>query len=204
MRTTHSNTFYKKAQQLIPGGVNSPVRSWNSVGGQPIFISHAQGSTITDVDENTFIDYVCSWGPLLLGHADPDVIHAISRTAQSGTTFGAPHPLEIKLAEQIINAMPSLEMIRFVNSGTEATMSAIRVARAFTKRDKIIKFIGGYHGHADFLLAKAGSGMITFGLPDSAGVPKQLTETTLLAQYNNIQAVEKLFHIYPEEIAAVI
>ncbi|HVA97129.1 MAG TPA: glutamate-1-semialdehyde 2,1-aminomutase [Candidatus Acidoferrales bacterium] len=204
MVTTRSKQLFAKAEKYIPGGVNSPVRAWKSVGGDPLFIARGKGSYIYDADNNKYTDYCLSWGPLILGHADPHVIKSICQTAKQGTTFGAPNALEIELAEKISNAIPSIEMIRFVNSGTEATMSAIRVARAYTKRDKIIKFIGGYHGHADFLLAKAGSGITTLGIPDSAGVPKKITASTLLAPYNNLKAVEDLFNKYKQEIAAVI
>jgi glutamate-1-semialdehyde 2,1-aminomutase len=204
LKKTTSKNLFAKAEKLMPGGVNSPVRAWNSVGGHPLFIAKGEGSKIVDADGNTYIDYVCSWGPLILGHADPEVIHAISEAAKLGTSYGAPNKLEIALAQRITKAMPSIEMIRFVNSGTEATMSAIRLARAYTKRDKIIKFIGGYHGHADFLLAKAGSGVATLSLPDSSGVPQEIAGTTLLAPYNNIEAVEKLFAAYKGQIAAII
>jgi len=198
----------------MPGGVSSPVRAWKSVKGEPVYIVRGEGSKVIDADGNVYIDYVCSWGPLILGHADHDVVRNIYQTAKAGTSFGAPSVLEIELAEKIINALPSIEMLRFVNSGTEATMSAIRLARAYTKRQKIIKFSGGYHGHADFLLAKAGSGIMTLsnpasakamaGKPDSAGVPKQITATTLVATYNDLDSVEKLFYQYKNDIAAII
>lgn len=188
----------------MPGGVNSPVRAWKSVGGSPIFIEKGKGSKITDANGRSYIDYVMSWGPLILGHAQEDVIGALSKTARYGTSFGAPNKLEIELAKRIVNAVPSIDKIRFVNSGTEAIMSAIRLARAYTKRDKIIKFIGAYHGHADFLLAKSGSGIITLGIPDSAGVPNEVTKTTILAPYNNIRAIKKIFDKFRKEVAAVI
>lgn len=204
MKTIQSQQLFIKAQKYIPGGVNSPVRAWKSVGGNPLFITKGKGAYIYDADKNKYTDYCLSWGPLILGHADPDVIRAAVAASKQGTTFGAPNQMEVELAKNICQAMPSIEMVRFVNSGTEATMSAIRLSRAYTKRDKIIKFIGGYHGHADFLLAKAGSGVTTLGIPDSAGVPKKSTESTLLAPYNDLPAVESLFKQYPNEIAAII
>src|SRR5512135_3313600 len=170
MDTTKSHQFFESAARLFPGGVNSPVRAWRSVGGEPLFIARGAGARVYDADGNEFIDYVGSWGPLILGHAEPHVVAAIQDAATRGTSYGAPSELEIELGERITSALPSMEMLRFVNSGTEATMSAIRLARAFTRRDKIVKFAGGYHGHADFLLAKAGSGVATLALPDSAGV----------------------------------
>ena len=204
MKLSHSAELLEKAQRYIPGGVNSPVRAFKAVGGKPLFIQKGQGSHIFDADGNRFIDYVCSWGPLILGHAHPQVIKAIKRTAERGTSFGAPTELEIELASTICSAMPSVEMVRFVNSGTEATMSALRLARAFTKRDKILKFSGGYHGHSDGLLARAGSGLATFGIPDSPGVPSGYAQNTLVTEYNDIEAVEQVFQRSGQEIAAVI
>jgi len=204
MSTARSKQLFARAVKRIPGGVNSPVRAWKSVGGNPLFMSKGKGAYLFDVDNNKYLDYCLSWGPLLLGHANPHVIRAVNNTIKSGTTFGASNVLEIELAEKICKAMPSIEMIRFVNSGTEATMSALRLARAYTKRDKIIKFTGCYHGHADFLLAKAGSGILSLGIPDSAGVPKQITESTLVASYNNLETVEELFTKYEGQIAAII
>jgi len=195
---------YKKACATIPGGVNSPVRAFKSVGGTPIFISKAKGSKIYDIDSNEFIDYVCSWGPMILGHAYGPIIEAIRKQAEFGTSYGAPTLLENRMAELIIEMIPSIEMVRMVNSGTEATMSAIRLARGFTGRNKIIKFEGCYHGHGDSFLIKAGSGAVTLGLPDSPGVTNSLAKDTLTAKYNNIESVEALFNEYSNDIAAVI
>src|SRR5712692_3111669 len=172
MRTRKSEKLFEKAQRVLPGGVNSPVRAFKAVGLHPPFIAKAKGAYIWDVDGNKYIDYVGSWGPMILGHAHPRIIHSIARAAKKGTSFGAPTELEVKMAELICKLMPSVEMVRMVNSGTEATMSAVRLARAYTGRDKIIKFEGCYHGHADSFLIKAGSGAATFGIPDSPGVPK--------------------------------
>jgi glutamate-1-semialdehyde 2,1-aminomutase len=202
--TVLSQKLFKEAQNYLPGGVDSPVRAFKAVGGNPLFIERGKGSHIYDVDGNEFIDYVCSWGPLILGHAHPQVIEALKRAAERGTSFGAPCELEVTLAKMISQAMPSLEMVRFVNSGTEAAMSAIRLARAYTRRDKIIKFAGCYHGHADGLLAKAGSGLATLGIPDSPGVPLSYAQNTLIAKYNDLNSVKQLFQEYPEDIAAVI
>ena len=188
----------------MPGGVDSPVRAFKAVGGTPPFIAKGKGSRIYDVDGNEFIDYVCSWGPLILGHAYPPVIEAVKKAAELGTSYGAPTELETVLAKMVCEAMPSIEMVRFVSSGTEATMSALRLARGFTKRDKIIKFAGGYHGHADGLLIKAGSGVATLGIPDSPGVPESYAMNTLVAPYNDFDAVKKLFKANPKQIAAVI
>ena len=204
MELRRSQELFEEAQKYLPGGVDSPVRAFKAVGGTPPFIKKGQGSRITDADGNDYIDYVSSWGPLILGHAHPQVIAAIQKAAENGTTFGASIELEITLAKMIVEAVPSMEMIRFVNSGTEATMSALRLARAFTGRDKIVKFAGGYHGHSDGLLVKAGSGLATLGLPGSPGVPESYTWNTLVAPYNNTEAVAKLFETYTGEIAAII
>ncbi len=204
MNTSESARLFAEAQQVIPGGVNSPVRAFGGVGGVPRFIASGSGAWMTDVDGNRYLDYVLSWGPLALGHAHPTVIAALTDALQRGTSYGAPTALENDLAERIITAMPAVEMVRFVNSGTEATMSALRLARAATGRDKIVKFAGCYHGHADMLLVQAGSGVATLGLPDSPGVPASATSNTLTAEYNDLAAVETLFAHYPEQIAAVI
>lgn len=204
MNTTKSESLFTTAQRLIPGGVNSPVRAFGRVGGIPRFIQRGDGAYIWDADGNRYIDYVLSWGPLILGHAHPTVLEAIQQTAQHGTSYGAPTELENQLAQLVIDTVPSIEMIRFVNSGTEACMSALRLARAYTGREKIIKFAGNYHGHADMLLVQAGSGVATFGLPDSPGVPKGTTENTLIAPYNDLDAVQALFEEYPEAIAGAI
>ncbi|MCL0070214.1 glutamate-1-semialdehyde 2,1-aminomutase [Dehalococcoidia bacterium] len=199
-----SQKLFEEAKQYMPGGVNSPVRAFRAVGGEPLFIRRGAGPRIYDEDGNEFIDYVLSWGALALGHAHPRVVAVLKSTLENGTSFGAPTRLENILAKIICNAVPSIEMIRFVNSGTEAVMSAIRLARAFTRRDKVIKFAGCYHGHSDGLLAKAGSGAATLGLPDSPGVPISYTQETLVASYNNLPTVERLFESHPKEIAAVI
>jgi len=204
MNITKSIALFQEAQNLLPGGVDSPVRAFRAVGGQPLFIDCGEGPYLFDVDGNRYIDYVLSWGPLITGHAHPKVIEAIQKAAAKGTSYGAPSPLEIELAKRILEFMPNIEMIRFVNSGTEATMSALRLARAYTKRDKIIKFDGCYHGHADLLLVQAGSGVATLGLPDSPGVPANTVKDTLVADFNNLESVEALFKEYPEQIAAVI
>lgn len=204
MKTTNSQQLFARAQQLLPGGVDSPVRAFRAVGGQPLFIARGEGAYLYDVDGNRFIDYVLSWGPLILGHAHPRIVRALAETAARGTSFGAPSPLEIELAELIQKFIPSIEMIRFVNSGTEATMTALRLARAFTGRHKIIKFEGCYHGHADMLLVQAGSGVATLGLPDSPGVPPATTADTLVAPYNDVDAVSRLFADFSRDIAAVI
>ena len=204
MNITKSISLFQEAQILLPGGVDSPVRAFRAVGGQPLFIDCGEGPYLYDVDGNRYIDYVLSWGPLITGHAHPKVVEAIQKTAVKGTSFGAPSPLELDLAKRIIEFMPNIEMIRFVNSGTEATMSALRLARAFTKRDKIIKFNGCYHGHADLLLVQAGSGVATLGLPDSPGVPADTVKDTLVAAFNDIDSVQALFETYPQQIAAII
>ena len=204
MKLERSQKLFDEAQRYLPGGVDSPVRAFKAVGGTPPFMVRGKGSRIYDADGNEFIDYVGSWGPLILGHAHPQVVAALQQAAERGTTFGAPTELEITLAKMISAAMPSLEMLRFVNSGTEAVMSALRLARAFTRRDKVVKFAGGYHGHADGLLVKGGSGLATLGLPSSPGVPASYAENTLVAPYNNAEATARLFRQYPEDIAAVI
>ena len=204
MRTSKSQALFTRAQNLIPGGVNSPVRAFKSVGCSPLFIASAKGSRMVDVDGNSYLDYVGSWGPMILGHAHEAVLEQICKTAQLGWSFGAPTELEIQMAEKVTQLMPDLEMVRMVNSGTEATMSAIRVARGFTGRDKIIKFSGCYHGHADYLLVAAGSGVATLDLPDSPGVPQAFAGETLLAQLNNLESVRNLFESFPNEVACVI
>ncbi len=204
MNTEKSQHLFERALQLIPGGVNSPVRAFKGVGGNPLFIGKAKGSVLIDVDGNRYIDYVGSWGPMILGHAHPRVIKAIQKTIKNGTSFGAPTELEVQLAEEVCRAVPSIKRVRFVNSGTEAVMAAVRVARGFTKRKKIIKFDGCYHGHADHLLVKAGSGLATLGIPDSAGVPQEFAGETLVARFNDILCVEEFFKKFPEDIAAVL
>ncbi len=204
MRTQRSQQLFAEARELIPGGVDSPVRAFRAVGGQPLFIDHAGGCHIVDVDGNSFVDYVGSWGPLILGHAHPTVVKALQMAAERGTSYGAPTPLESELARLITEAMPSVEMVRFVSSGTEAVMSALRVARAYTGRDKIVKFSGCYHGHSDGLLVQAGSGATTLGMPDSPGVPSAAAQLTLSLPYNDEAAVEEAFQRYPDQIAAVI
>lgn len=198
-----SEGLFARAIELLPGGVNSPVRAFRGVGGTPLFIRSAHGATITDVEGNTYIDYVGSWGPMILGHADAEVVAALAETAARGTSFGAPHELELELAEEIIDAVPSIEMVRMVSSGTEATMSAIRLARGITGRDKLVKFEGCYHGHGDSLLVKAGSGVATLGLPDSPGVPVSLAENTLTVPFNDAVALAQVFEQHAD-IAAVI
>lgn len=204
MKQRRSRELFQEAQHYLPGGVDSPVRAFKAVGECPLFIKRGQGSRVYDEDDNEFIDYVCSWGPLILGHSHPRIIEALKEAVGHGTSFGAPTELEITLAKMICAAMPSIEMVRFVNSGTEATMSALRLARAFTGRDKIVKFEGCYHGHSDGLLAKAGSGLATLGISDSLGVPSGYVRDTLVIPYNDTGMAEKLFQHYQEQIAAVI
>ena len=201
---SESHRLFTDAQAVIPGGVNSPVRAFKSVGTDPVFISSASGSKIVDVDNNSYIDYVGSWGPMIVGHANEEVLEAVFEAARKGTSFGAPTERETILAHMVIDAVPSIEKVRMVNSGTEATMSAIRVARGVTGRDRIVKFNGCYHGHADGLLVKAGSGALTLGVPDSPGVPEDYARNTLIAEYNDLGSVEELFESNKGEIAAVI
>lgn len=204
MKTEASRLLYEEAKHYIPGGVNSPVRAFQAVGGHPLFIQAGRGSRIRDVDGNEFIDYVCSWGPLILGHCHPRVMEAVEEAVKLGTSFGAPTPGEVSLARRICEAVPSIESVRLVNSGTEAVMSAIRLARAYSRRDKILKFAGGYHGHMDALLASAGSGIATLGLPGSPGVPPHVVADTIVVPYNDLEAVKTAFERYKEEIACVI
>jgi glutamate-1-semialdehyde 2,1-aminomutase len=202
-QTNRSAELFARAQELLPGGVNSPVRAFRGVGGTPRFIKSAGGATMTDVDGRTYIDYVGSWGPMILGHADPEVIDALTAALAHGTSFGAPNELEVEIAAEIVDAVPSIEMVRMVNSGTEATMSAIRLARGATGRTKLIKFEGCYHGHGDSLLVKAGSGVATLGLPDSPGVPAALAQSTITAPFNDTNALAEIFAEH-QDIAAVI
>jgi len=204
MNRSRSEQLFRRAQVIIPGGVNSPVRAFRSVGGNPAFIARGQGSHIFDADGNEYIDYVGSWGPLLLGHRHPEILAALERALSIGTSFGAPTEQEVELAEAICHAMPSIEMVRLVNSGTEATMSAIRVARGFTGRDLIVKFEGCYHGHVDSLLVKAGSGLATLGIADTQGVPRSFCDTTIALPFNSPEAVEQAFRAHGGRIAAVI
>ena len=204
MKTDRSEQLFAQSKELIPGGVNSPVRAFGSVGRTPLFIDHAKGSHITDVDGNTFLDYVCSWGPGILGHAHPEVIEAVQKACADGLTYGAPTEKELRLAELIHEAMPSVEKVRMVSSGTEAVMSAVRVARGYTGRDMIIKFKGNYHGHSDGLLVKAGSAALTTAVPDSKGVPASYTQNTLVALYNDQDSVRELMEKYKDQVAAVI
>ncbi|EDN8187099.1 glutamate-1-semialdehyde 2,1-aminomutase [Listeria monocytogenes] len=199
-----SEKAFKEAKKVLPGGVNSPVRAFNSVDASPVFMDHGKGAYITDVDGNEYIDYVLSWGPLILGHTDPAVVNAITKAALKGTSFGTPTEIETELAKLVIERVPSIEIVRMVSSGTEATMSAIRLARGYTKREKILKFEGSYHGHGDSLLIKAGSGVATLGLPDSPGVTKGLAADTITVPYNDIEGAKLAFEKYGEEIAAVI
>lgn len=204
MKHSRSEALMEKARKVIPGGVNSPVRAFKGVGGKPLFIRRGEGSRIWDEDGNEYIDFVGSWGPLLLGHRHPEIVAAIEEALEDGTSFGAPTQREIELAEAISEAVPSVEMVRLVNSGTEATMSALRLARAFTGRDLTIKFEGCYHGHVDSLLVKAGSGVATLGLPDTAGVPHSFAATTIALRYNDLAAVERAFEEHKGRVAAVI
>ncbi len=197
LNVQRSRELFAEAQTLLPGGVDSPVRAFRAVGGQPLFIDRGEGAYLVDVDGNRFVDYVLSWGPLILGHAHPEIVKALTAAAARGTSFGAPSPLEVELARLVQRAMPAMEMLRFVNSGTEATMSALRLARAYTNRPKIVKFEGCYHGHADSLLVKAGSGVATLGLPDSPGVTAGTAGDTLVARYNDLESVEELFKSNP-------
>ncbi|AEI14184.1 Glutamate-1-semialdehyde 2,1-aminomutase [Flexistipes sinusarabici DSM 4947] len=196
--------LFEESKKYIPGGVNSPVRAFGSVGGDPVFIKRAHGSKVYDINDKEYLDYICSWGPLILGHADEDVVNAVVNAAKNGTSFGAPTELELKLAKKVVENVPSMDMVRMVNSGTEAVMSAIRVARAYTEKDKIIKFEGCYHGHSDGLLVKAGSAALTFGQPSSPGVPDDYAKNTLVAEYNNLDSVKKLVEENKGEVAAVI
>jgi len=204
MSTTKSKQLFEKAKKYIPGGVNSPVRAFKSVGGDPLFIQRGEGPKFYDADENEYIDYIGSWGPHLFGHNPPFIIDALKKALKNGTSFGAPTELEVKMAQLITDLVPSIEMVRMVNSGTEATMSAVRAARGFTGKDKFIKFEGCYHGHADYFLIKAGSGALTFGVPTSPGVTKAIASDTLLADYNDINSVKKLVGEYRNQIAAII
>src|ERR1700693_285778 len=201
---TKSDHLFAQALKYIPGGVNSPVRAFRAVGGLPFFVNKAKGARLWDVDGNEYIDYVGSWGPAILGHAQPKIIRAVQQAAENGTSFGVPNPFEITMAKLICTLVPSVRKVRMCNSGTEATMSAIRLARGFTKRDKIIKFDGCYHGHADSLLVKAGSGALTFGHPDSAGVPAAFTQHTIVVPYNDEDAVKAAFAANQNQIAGII
>ena len=202
--TTRSSELFERAGRVIPGGVNSPVRAFRAVGGAPLFIKDAAGSNIADADGNTYTDYVCSWGPAILGHAHPAITEAIQQAAAHGTSYGAPTEIEIELAEEIIKAFPSIERVRLTSSGTEATMSAIRLARGATGRDRIVKFEGCYHGHSDSLLVKAGSGLATFATPDSAGVPADFARNTIVLPFNDAEALKRTFQEQGGEIACLI
>lgn len=204
MKRKKSIGLYQKALALIPGGVNSPVRAFKAIGIPPTFVDRAKGAKIWDVDGNEYIDYIGSWGPMIVGHAHPKVIGALKKSISKGTSFGAPTPLEVELAARVKKAFPSMELVRMVSSGTEAVISAIRVARGFTRRDKILKFEGCYHGHGDSLLVKAGSGAATFGIPDSLGVPEDLAKHTLTAAYNDLEGVKRLVEENPDRIACII
>ena len=201
---TQSNTLFNNAKKVIPGGVNSPVRSFSGVGGTPVYIDHAKGCYIFDTDNKQYIDYVGSWGPMILGHAHPEVINAVKQTAEKGLSFGAPTELETLMADKVCALMPSIDLVRMVSSGTEATMSALRLARGYTGRDKIVKFEGCYHGHSDSLLVKAGSGALTFGVPSSPGVPKGLANDTITLTYNDSDSVKQVFAELGQEIACII
>ncbi|HET6204682.1 MAG TPA: glutamate-1-semialdehyde 2,1-aminomutase [Planctomycetota bacterium] len=202
--TERSRSLFREALSLLPGGVDSPVRAFRAVGGEPLFVARGEGAYLEDVDGNRYVDFVLSWGPLILGHAPPAVVAALREAVGKGTSFGAPSPLEVELARRIQRFVPSLERLRFVNSGTEATMSAVRLARAFTGRVKVVKFEGCYHGHADLFLVKAGSGVATLGLPDSPGVPPSVAADTLVAPFNDLGSLERLFEENPRAIAAVV
>ncbi|MFL2915226.1 MAG: glutamate-1-semialdehyde 2,1-aminomutase [Nitrospinia bacterium] len=204
MNKNNSSRLFPMAKKVMPGGVNSPVRAFNAVGGDPLFIKRAKGSRIIDVDNNEFIDYVASWGPLIFGHAHPEIVNAIARQAELGSSYGASTELEIQLAEKVVQAVPSIELVRMVSSGTEAVMSALRLARGITRRDKILKFEGCYHGHSDSLLVKAGSGLVSLGIPECPGIVSSLAEKTLNLPYNNINKVRELFENEGKEIAALI
>src|SRR5580765_2765116 len=204
MKTTRSSRLFARAMAILPGGVDSPVRAFKSVGASPLFIRRASGAHIADVDGNTFVDYVMSWGPLIHGHAPRALVKALAAAAKNGTSFGAPSPLEVELGERVRALMPSIERVRFVSSGTEATMSAVRVARAATGRDRILKFEGCYHGHADAFLVKAGSGALTLGTPTSPGVTRAASADTLVAAYNDADSVRQIFAANRDQIAAVI
>lgn len=204
MQYQRSSSLFKEAQEVIPGGVNSPVRAFKAVGGTPIFVDNAQGAYLYDVDGNRLIDYIASWGPMILGHVYEPVIEALTARAKKGTSFGMPTELETEIAKLAIEMIPNMDKIRFVNSGTEACMSAVRLARGYTSREKIIKFAGCYHGHSDSFLIQAGSGAITFGAPNSPGVTQGTAKDTLLAQYNDLESVERVFEQYPNEVAAII
>lgn len=201
---TNSHQLFAQAQAIIPGGVNSPVRAFKGVGGEPVFFKQGKGAYLTDVDNRSYIDYVGSWGPLILGHCHQSVVAAVTEVLHSGMSFGAPTELEVKLAQKILEIMPNIEKVRMVNSGTEATMTAIRLARGYTGKNKIIKFNGCYHGHNDSLLVKAGSGLLTLGIPSTPGIPASITEHTLTADFNSLEQVARLFEQYPDDIAAII
>src|SRR5215831_2345645 len=201
---TKSEQLFAEALKYIPGGVNSPVRAFRAVGGQPFFVNKAKGAHVWDVDGNEYVDYVGTWGPAILGHAHPSIIKAVQAAAENGTSFGIPNPFEVTMARVICSLVPSVQKVRMCNSGTEATMSAIRLARGFTRRDKIIKFDGCYHGHADSLLVRAGSGALTFGNPDSAGVPAAFTQHTIVLPYNDQEALTTAFHANKNQIAGII
>jgi glutamate-1-semialdehyde 2,1-aminomutase len=200
----NSNKAFEKAQQVIPGGVNSPVRAFKSVGRKPVFIKKGYGPYMEDIDGNKYIDYVLSWGPLILGHSDPDIVKSLYTSIDSGTSFGAPTEVETEIAQLVIDAFPAMDMVRMVNSGTEATMSALRLARAYTKRDKILKFEGCYHGHSDSLLIKAGSGALTLGVPSSPGVPADIASSTITGRYNDLDSLYEIFSRYQEQLLEVL
>lgn len=204
MSDPNSKVLFERAQRVLPGGVNSPVRAFKAVGGEPVFIREARGPYLYGADGAEYVDFVCSWGPMILGHAEPSVIQTIARTAALGTSYGAPTEGEIVMAETLIEALPSMDMVRLVSSGTEAVMGALRVARGFTGRDLIVKMEGGFHGGADYLLVKAGSGLATLGVPDSAGIPADVARVTLTVPYNDLEAVREVFRAYPDKIAALI